>query len=161
MSAIATRDVVCQHRACREDTPQRLQVSDTHYHEGVYPKSPYVAGPGVLVVLPGEAIHVKASVADDGTLRDLEVVPEGGELEITVTQMPGLVTPTQTMLTVQSSFERPLAYCAYINIPGHGRIKTLIVGVAPKASGTEFWSDPIIEIIMTELRLTDTMTDCR
>ena len=147
---------ICAERSCRQETPQRVPVSATQVYEGIYPRSPYVAGPGALVVLPGESIQVDAKVGADGTLEDLRVVPEGGSLAVSVSGEPGM-----TLLTVKSEFGRPLHYCAHINIPGHGRVKTSIVGVGAGISGTEMWQDPIIELVLSDFRLTDVQQACR
>lgn len=153
---------ICAERACRPDTPQRIQVDATHVWEGVYPRSPYVVGRGALVVLPGEEIELAATPKADGTIGGLEVVPEGGAIKVKVWRMEGTTTGLPaTMLSVSTTFDRPLAYCAYVNIPGVGRVKTSIIGVDVGVIGTEMWQDPIIEIILTDLRLTETRTECR
>ncbi|MCA9638253.1 MAG: hypothetical protein KC420_19625 [Myxococcales bacterium] len=153
----------CAERACRPDTPQRIQVDATHVWEGVYPRSPYVVGPDAIVILPGEEIELAATPKADGTLDDLKVVPEGGAIKVKLWRMAGTKEglPPTTMLMVSTTFDRPLHYCAYINIPGVGRVKTSIIGVGAGISGTETWMDPIIEIILTDLRLTETRTECR
>jgi hypothetical protein len=149
-------EAVCRERACRDDTTQVFAVGPTAEYRGVYPRSPYIAGPGVVVVLPGEAIRLAASVSPSGELADLKVVPQGGVLEVAVSRERGA-----TMLTIKSNLDRPLFYCAYINIPGTGRVKTSIVGIEAKLRSVEIWEDTIIEIVLTNFRLTDTLTGCR
>ncbi|MEZ4383116.1 MAG: hypothetical protein R3A79_17445 [Nannocystaceae bacterium] len=149
-------EAVCAERACRPDTPQRVQVDATHVWDGVYPRSPYVAGPGVVVILPGESFELAATPKADGTIDAMKVVPEGGDIKLVVTTKEGM-----TILRVSTTYDRPLHYCAYINVPGVGRVKTSIVGVFPGTFGAEMWQDPITELILTDFRLTDERTECR
>ena len=149
-------EALCAERACRPETPQRVQVDATHVWDGVYPRSPYVAGPGVIVILPGEEFELAATPKADGTLDAMKVVPEDGDIKLRAVVLEGA-----TMLSVSTTFDRPLHYCAYINVTGVGRVQTSIVGVLPGVIGTEMWEDPITELILTDFRLTDERTECR
>ncbi len=58
---------ICAERACRPDTPQRIQVDATHVWEGVYPRSPYVVGRGADAATVRQSVE-RLGLADRVTL---------------------------------------------------------------------------------------------
>jgi hypothetical protein len=110
-------------------------------------------------VIAGETLNLEATIREDGHL-DLKAVDEVVHPDRTITVKFGQFESKDgafTMLGVAHPFEnKMLKYrCAINPVGAQGFVNTSACPVFPGVTGWETWPDPIVQLLMLDVRLVD------
>jgi hypothetical protein len=153
----ARLDEQCRVTRCRPATRVRIPLGDQGVYEVDFPPSPWVVDQSAISLVPGETLHIEADVGKDGLLEHLRAVetivaPER-TIQLTFTSP---ADPFLAQLEVKNPFDRPLRYKLGMQLAGRdGLFATSSVPVGAKISAVELWNDPIVQLVLIELRLGD------
>ena len=149
-------DKVCAEVLCRPATTSRVRTTPLETLELSWPRRPYYAD-GALNILPGETLYLEGE-EKDGKLVKLRAVDKPGPRTIIVKleQLSDPKLDRQTMLTVTNPFGGPLRYHAGIQRASADTIaRTTSCAVKAGTKSYEHWPEPVVLVVMTDLRLVD------
>jgi hypothetical protein len=125
------------------------------YHEH-FDRTPYVSGNQVFV-FPGERFGINVTLKDD-KIAAITYEPEGAKSDIEFHLTQETITPQLTImvLVTRNGLKRKLLFDARMTIPNEkAPFDTNITPVEPGQSSYESWPNPIIQLILSNFRLTD------
>jgi hypothetical protein len=125
------------------------------YHEH-FDRTPYVSGNQVFV-FPGERFGINVTLKDD-KIAAIAYEPEGAKSDIEFHLTQETITPQLTImvLVTRNGLKRKLLFDARMTIPNEkAPFDTNITPVEPGQSSYESWPNPIIQLILSNFRLTD------
>ena len=151
LNSIAQDSNVVKERAAFK---LRIEVDKNSVYESDIPASPYLNGPNVLQLYPGEKVFIEVEQTE-GTISSLKVVRENKHpektLEISFAQNAEKRKHQNMMLSIKNPFEKDLTYSAIINLmPSKKWVNTNVLPVQAGLSGFEMWPDLIISIGLAE-----------
>ena len=143
-------------RTIRDSFTLTMPVGKETFYESHIPSSPYVVGPKILQLFPGDTVFIEV-VQVDGKITDIKSVKENKNpdktLEITFTQNLTDNVHSGMMLKVKNPFKKVLSYEAMIRYMKSGKWEeTSIMPVKAGLWGYEMWPDVIISIALNEWR---------
>lgn len=121
-----------------------------------FDRTPYVSGNQVFV-FPGERFGINVTLKDD-KIAAIAFEPEGTKNDIEFHLTQETITPDLTImvLVTHNGLKRTLLFDARMTIPKEkASFDTSITPVEPGQSSYESWPNPIIQLILTNFRLTD------
>lgn len=141
-------------RALRDSFSLIMPVGVETYYESPIPSSPFVVGPKILQLFPGEAVLLEIE-EKDGQIINIKTVKENKyperTLEISFTQNLEGKVHSSMVLKVKNPFKRDLMYDATIRLMKTEKwVETSIVPVKAGLFGFEMWPDVIISIALHE-----------
>jgi hypothetical protein len=148
---------ISNEREKRDSFTLIMPVAKETFYESRIPSSPYIVGPGILQLFPGDTVYIEME-QKDGTISGLKSVKENKNpdktLEITFTQTVTGNTHTNMMLKVKNPFKKNLTYEAMIRYMDTGKWEaTSIMPVIAGIWGYEMWQDVIVSIALSEWKL--------
>jgi hypothetical protein len=142
---------VCERIRCRPPTKLALPMDEDHAYVVDFPATPWVAGPGLISLLPGESITITGTLDGEGRLVDLVVVdatPEPQPNTLVLEFAPPELG--RMMLKVSNNFDARLIYELAMYVPMEdGLFETSAVPVEPGIISFEVWSHPIIQLAIS------------
>jgi hypothetical protein len=155
-------DRICAEVTCRPATTVKLRLDGDRVLEVTVPKAPYYYN-GVLNILPGEMLYLEGDSVGN-QLKNLRIVASPTHKANTITvKFDQLRDPTldrHMMLTVTSSFSKPLRYQAGILRPQTDHaVGTSTCPVEPNLPSFEHWPEPLVRLLMKDLRLIEPNSD--
>jgi len=141
-------------RSLRDSFVLKMPVTEDSYYQSPIPASPFIVGPKILQLFPGESILLEVE-EKDGAVINIKVVKENKHpdrtLEISFSQIVEKNKHAMMMLKVKNPFKRSITYNAVIRLmKSENWVKTSIKPVAAGLFGMEMWPDPIISIALNE-----------
>lgn len=138
---------------CRHDVAVKLRREKGEPYEQTFALMPPSVQNGLLVLLPGESVHVAGKRRGD-RLADLRLVEEGAEHAIEV-KFEQQTDGTGMLLTVKNPFDQPLRFRAGVQwLDGPERLMaTSICPVQPGLMSFEMWPQPIFQIALADFEL--------
>lgn len=143
-------------RTLRDSFTLSMPVSKDTYYESPIPSSPFVVGPKILQLFPGETVLLEI-VEQNGLITNIKTVKENKSpertLEISFVQNVEGKAHLNMVLKVKNPFKRDLLYDATIRLMKTEKwVKTSIIPVKGQLLGMEMWPDVIISVALTEWR---------
>lgn len=131
-----------------------MPVSKETFYESHIPSAPYIVGPKVLQLFPGDTVFIEVELSN-GVFTDIKSVKENKHpdktIEIWFAQTVNNNVHENMMLKVRNPFKRDLSYVALIHILSPDKwVNTSIIPVKAGLVGFEMWPDVIISIALSE-----------
>ena len=141
-------------RPTRDSFTLSMPVSKDSYYQSPIPTSPFVVGPKILQLFPGETVFLEIE-EKDGTITNVKSVKENKNpdrtLEISFVQNVEGKVHSNMVLKVKNPFKRDLLYEAVIRLMKTERwVETSIIPVKAGLLGIEMWPDVIVSIALNE-----------
>lgn len=143
-------------RTSRDSFTLKMPVSKETYYETHIQSSPFVVGPKILQLFPGESVFIEVE-QKDGLITDIKSVRENTNknktLEISFRQNVENDKHADMVLKVKNPFKQDLSYEATIRLMKTEKwVSTSIIPVKAGLVGVEMWPDVIISIALSELK---------
>ena len=143
-------------RPVRDSFTLTMPVGNDMYYESHIQSSPFVVGPKILQLFPGETVLLELE-EQNGVITNIKTVKENKNpdrtLEIKFVQNVEGKTHSNMMLKVRNPFKRNLLYNATIRLRKSEKwVETSIMPVTAGLFGLEIWPDVIISIALDEWR---------
>ncbi len=142
----------------RQPFTLKIRVDKGQYYEERYErKIPYVAANDVYLFC-GESFGLKLGITD-GEVVSVTYQKEktGADVEVEFKQEDGKDGEPMTMLVLKSNVKRALFIDALMTVPERkGIFKTSILPLQPGRMGFESWPHPIVQLVLRNLRFTQT-----
>jgi hypothetical protein len=144
-------------RPVRDSFTLVMPVSKETFYESHIQSSPFIVGPKVLQLFPGDTVFIEIEQVN-GLITDVKSVKENKNpektLEISFTQNVNNNVHASMTLKVKNPFQKDLSYQAMIRLMSSGKwAKTSIIPVKAGLLGFETWPDVIISIALNEWKL--------
>jgi hypothetical protein len=144
-------------RPVRDSFNLVMPVSKQTVYESHIPPSPFVVGPQVLQLFPGDTVLIEMELSN-GVITSIKSVKENKNpdktLEISFIQNTDNNVHSNMMLKVKNPFKQDLTYSALIRIMNSGKwAETSIMPVKAGLIGIEMWPDVIVSIALNEWKL--------
>jgi hypothetical protein len=139
----------------REPFTLKLRVDNEHFYEQEFTKRiPFVANNNVYL-FAGESFGLKLAMSN-GKIATVSYQKEknGADIELTFKQETQKDGRTMMMLTLKSNIKQTLYLDALMVVLDRKKpLETSIMPVAPGLTGFETWPHPILQLVLTDLRL--------
>jgi hypothetical protein len=141
-------------RLSRDSSVLAMPVDDGSFFESRIPASPFIVGPKILQLFPGETVFIEIEQSN-GIITDIKSVKENKNpdktLEISFIQNAEGKKHSNMTLKLKNPFKKDLSYEATIRLMKTGKwVKTSIIPVKAGLMGFEIWPDVIISIALNE-----------
>ncbi len=141
-------------RPLRDSITLIMPVNDKADYESHIPASPFIVGPNILQLFPGETVFIEVEQSG-GVITGMKSVKENKNkdktLEISFKQNATASKHNGMLLTVKNPFKQDLVYEALIKImSAPDWVKTSIIPVKAGLLGMEMWPDVIVSIALAE-----------
>lgn len=141
----------------RTDFKLTLAVDGDNYYESDVKAGPYIVGPNVLQIYPGEKLLVELELKR-GVIENLRVVEKNRNpsrtIEVSFMQNTEGKKHQLMMLTIKNPFDMELKYRAAIFLMKENKwIVTNVLPIKPGISSYEVWSDIVVTIALDQWRL--------
>jgi hypothetical protein len=140
----------------REPFTLKLHVDKEHYYEESFGKIPYVADNDVYL-FKGDAFGVDLLITN-GVISGIAYQAETNKASMTFhfTQEAKGDGGAMMLLVIKNQSKHKVFMDALMTVPGKkGLLKTSILPVEPKLSGYESWPEPIVQLVLRNIRLTE------
>jgi hypothetical protein len=141
------------YRPMRDSFTLVMPVTKGTFYQSHIPSSPFIVGPKILQIFPGETVFIEVEQAD-GIISDMKSVKENKQpektLEITFVQNTENNAISGMMLKVKNPFKKDLSYKAMIRFVKGNWAETSIIPVKAGIWGYEMWPDVIVSIALNE-----------
>ena len=143
-------------RPARDSFRLSMPVGNDTYYESSIPASPFIVGPKVLQLFPGETVLLEIE-EKDGLISNIKTVKENRNpdrtIEISFAQNSDGKAHSNMMLMVKNPFKRDFMYNAIIRLMKPDKwVKTSIIPVKSGLFGIETWPDVIVSIALSDWR---------
>ena len=130
-----------------------MPVGKDSFYVSHIPASPFVVGPKILQIFPGETVFIEVE-RSNGVITAISSVKENKNpektLEISFVQNLENNFHSHMMLKVKNPFKQDLSYEAMIHLVKGKWINTSIMPVKAGIWGYEMWPDIITSIALSE-----------
>ncbi|MDP2922635.1 MAG: hypothetical protein Q8O30_02795 [Candidatus Omnitrophota bacterium] len=132
----------------------KLHIDKENYYEASYDKIPYVHN-GDIYLFPGESFGADVDIKDNKIVSlKYQKDPQKADIALRFTQEIKEDGSQIMILKIESKLKQKLYLDAKTAIPGKkGIFKTSILPVEPGLIGYESWPHPIVQLVLTNLRL--------
>ncbi len=136
-----------------------LVVDDQNFYESGIEASPYLKGPNVLQIYPGELVYIEVT-QKDGVISNFKCVKTninpGKTLEISFSQKATGKKHEMMMLKVTNPFDRDLTYSVAMFLMNSNKwVKTNALPVRAKLTSYETWPDLIVTLALSDWKFSD------
>lgn len=134
----------------------KLYVDKEHYYEESYGKIPYVHHDDIYL-FSGESFGVEVDIKDNKIVNlKYQSDPQKADIALRFSQEIDKDGGQAMFLKIESKLKQKLYLDAKMTIPGKKEIyKTSILPVEPGLFGYETWPHPIVQLVLTNLRLNE------
>lgn len=141
-------------RPTRDSFTLIMPVSKENFYESQIPSTPFVVGPNILQLFPGDTVFIEVE-QKDGIVTAIRSVRENRNkdktLEISFIQHVENKKHANMILKVQNPFKKDLSYKAVIRGMNAGNwTNTTIMPVMAGLMGLEMWPDVIVSIALRD-----------
>jgi|GEM_PF-483115 len=141
-------------KTSRKDFKLTLAVDEDNFYESNIQAGPYIVGPDVLQIYPGENVFMEVE-QEHGVIKSLKVVTENKNpaktVEISFKQNTEGRKHQTMMLTIKNPFDVSLKYRASIFLMKQDKWKpTSVMPVMAGISSNEMWPDIIVTIALDQ-----------
>ena len=143
-------------RPLRDSFTLSMPVEKNSYYESHINSSPFIVGPNILQLFPGETVFLEIE-HKNGKITNIKSVKENKNpdrtVEIKFYQNANGNTHVSMMLKVKNPFKQNLLYDAAIRLMKSEKwVETSIIPVSAGLFGIEMWPDVIVSIALHEWR---------
>jgi hypothetical protein len=133
----------------------KLRIDNGRYYEEHFNRIPYVAGDQVYL-FAGENFGISVTIISSQISRiTYERDPAKGDVEFKFTQEESPNGPMMMLMT-RNRLKYKLFFDALMTVPGKKDIyKTRVLPVEPSLSNFESWPHPIIQLVLTNFRVSE------
>lgn len=144
-------------RPVRDSFTLIMPVSKESYYESPIQSTPFVVGPNILQLFPGDTVFVEIE-QKNGIITGLKPVKTNRNndktVEISFVQNVEEGKHLNMVLKVKNPFKKNLSYEAVMRVMNSQRwAPTSIIPVKAGLIGIEMWPDVIVSIALTEWKL--------
>lgn len=141
-------------RPVRNSFTLTMPVSKEEFYESHIQSAPFVVGPNILQLFPGDTVFVEVDHSD-GIITGIKTVKENKNksktLEISFIQIVENEKHSNMILKVRNPFKQDLKYDAVIRVMNAQEwVSTSIIPVKAGLIGFEMWPDVIVSIALAE-----------
>lgn len=141
-------------RPVRDSVTLMMPVSEENYYESRVPSSPFVVGPNILQLYPGDSIFLEIEY-NGSKITGINSVKRNlnpnKTLQISFIQIAEGNKHSNMILSVNNPFKQDLQYGALIRLMNTEEWKeTSIIPVKAGLVGFEMWPDVIVSIALVE-----------
>ncbi|GEM_PF-3256542 len=134
----------------------KLNMDKKQKHEQKFDKTPYVLENSIYI-FPGESFGVNVSVQkDEISMISYQKDVTKADIEFSFKQEPEEKGDFMMMLAIVNKLKKTIYVDAFMSLPGKKDAEPVtILPIEPGQSGNEMWPQPIVQLILVNLRFSE------